>query len=101
MARGGLGGDTATNQGTVVRDTLFSSPHTAPRIVSSTIVGSGYSEELNTTALVVGPTGVTLGNNGVLYVRDTVNSQIDTIPDSALSANIGRYRGERCRPAVT
>jgi hypothetical protein len=76
------GGDTATNQGTVVRDTLFSTPHSAPRIVSSTIIGSGYSEELNTTALVIGPTGVALDNNGNLYVADTVNNKIDAIPNA-------------------
>lgn len=74
------GGDTVTNQGTVVRDTLFTPSFGPPRIISSTIIGSGFSEELNPTALVVGPTGVALGNNGDLYVADTVNSKIDVIP---------------------
>jgi NHL repeat len=74
------GGDTVTNQGTVVRDTLFTPFLGMPRIISSTIIGSGFSEELNPTALVVGPTGVALGNNGNLYVADTVNSKIDAIP---------------------
>jgi hypothetical protein len=87
------GGDTVTNQGTVVRDTLFTPPSGEPRIVSSTIIGSGFGEELNTTALVIGPTGVALGNNGSLYVADTVNSAIDAIPNALFrsgSAGTGR-----------
>jgi sugar lactone lactonase YvrE len=78
------GGDTVTNQGTVVRDTLFTPPSRPPRIVSSSVIGSGFSEELNPTALVVGPTGVALDPNGELYVADTVNNRIDVIPNALL-----------------
>jgi hypothetical protein len=81
------GGTTVTNQGTVVRDTLFSTPSSEPRILASTIIGSGFSEELNPTALVVGPTGVALDTNGDLYVADTVHSQIDAIPNALFRPN--------------
>jgi sugar lactone lactonase YvrE len=79
-----VGGTSETDRGTVVRDTLFTPPFGPPRVVQSTIVGSGFAEELNAAALVVGPTGVTLGHDGTLYVADTVNSQIDSIPNAVV-----------------
>ncbi len=81
------GGDAVTNRGTVVRDTLFTPPFGPPRLVSSTIIGSGFSEELNSAALVIGPTGVVLDNNGALYVADTVDSKIDAIPNALVRPN--------------
>ena len=76
------GGTSVTDQGTVVRDTLSVGQAGLPHLVRSTIIGSGFAEELNAAALVVGPTGVALGPNGTLYVADTVNSAIDAIPDA-------------------
>lgn len=81
------GDDTVTNQGTVVRDTLFTPPSGPPLLVSSTIIGSGFSEELNSTALVIGPTGVALDAKGDLYVADTVNNTIDEIPNALVRPN--------------
>jgi hypothetical protein len=75
------GGDSVTNGGTIVRDTLLTPPVGPPRLILSTVIGSGFAEELNGAALVIGPTGVAL-DNGALYVADTVNSQIDAIPNA-------------------
>jgi hypothetical protein len=74
-------GDSVTNEGTVVRDILFTPPVGPPRLLLSTIIASGLAEQLNPAALVVGPTGLALDNNGALYVADTVNSEIDEIPN--------------------
>lgn len=73
---------TSANEGTVVRDTLYTPPSGPPILLTSTVIGNGFAEELNSSALVIGPTGVTLGRNGDLYVADTVNSQIDVIPEA-------------------
>lgn len=53
-----------------------------PRVVSDTVIGSGFAERTDPAALVVGPTGVALAHDGTLYVADTVNSAIRAIPNA-------------------
>ncbi len=71
-----------TNQGTVVRLNLKVSEHEKPQVKSSTIIGTGFAEKLDANNLVVGPTGLALGENETLYVADTINSRITAIPDA-------------------
>jgi hypothetical protein len=68
------------NDGTVVRLVLALPRGGAPVLVDSRVIGSGFAEQLNMSALVIGPTGVALGQNGTLYVSDTLNSRIAAIP---------------------
>lgn len=68
--------------GTVVRLDVSLPTGAIPQLVSETVVGTGFSEQLNAAALVVGPTGVAVGSNGDLYVADTVNNRIAEIPDA-------------------
>jgi hypothetical protein len=70
--------------GTVVRLLLALPPGRAPILLNSKVIGSGFDEQLNSTALVIGPTGVALGPNGALYVADTLNSRIAAIPFALL-----------------
>ncbi|HLI09743.1 MAG TPA: hypothetical protein VKV40_24490 [Ktedonobacteraceae bacterium] len=70
------------NKGTVVRIVL-SVPRQGygmPVRQSTTVIGSGFAERTDPTALVVGPTGVGLASNNTLYVADSANSRIDAIP---------------------
>src|SRR5579859_938390 len=73
------------NQGTVVRFNL-NVPHQWAdgqiSMTSATIIATGFAEKTDPNALVLGPTGVGLGRNGVLYVADTLNSRIIAIPDA-------------------
>ena len=72
------------NKGTVVRIPL-EVPNQGDGIPSrgpTTVIGSGFSEETDAAALVIGPTGVGLGKDGTLYVADTVNNRISAIPDA-------------------
>src|SRR5258708_28660540 len=56
--------DTVVNAGTVVRMTLSNPPQGSgmPSVIESTIIGSGFAEENDPAALIIGPTGVGLAN---------------------------------------
>jgi hypothetical protein len=77
------------HQGTVVRIVLVIAPGMMPKEVLRTVVGSGFSEKTDPAALVIGPTGVTLGTDGTLYVADTVNNRIAAIPKALIRAQSG------------
>lgn len=53
-----------------------------PRVESVRVIGTGFAERTDPAALVLGPTGVGLGKNDILYVADTVNSRIAAIPNA-------------------
>jgi hypothetical protein len=83
------------NGGTVTRLDLKVSETRMPVLESITVIGSGFSEETNPAALVIGPTGVALhadcasdrddcGEHGrhdgaLLYIADTLNNRIAVI----------------------
>jgi hypothetical protein len=68
------------DQGTVVRLDIRLNPGQPPRLVGSTVIAKGFAERTDPAALVVGPTGLALGDDGQLYVADTVNSRIAVVP---------------------
>jgi len=68
------------HKGTVVRLDVQLNGDIPPRLVSSTVIAQGFAERTDPAALVVGPTGLALGDEGQLYVADTVNSRIAVIP---------------------
>jgi hypothetical protein len=72
---------TVTN-GTILRIVLSIPSDGMPTEVSRTVIGSGFGERTDPAALVVGPTGVGLAANGILYVADTVGNRIAAIPDA-------------------
>ena len=47
------------------------------------VIGSGFAEHTDPAALVVGPTGLTLGRHGKLYVADTASNRISAIPNAS------------------
>ena len=75
-------GTTATG-GTVVRIGLALVPGRTPVETSRTVIGSGFAERTDPAALVIGPTGVGLGSNDVLYVADTLNNRITAIDQAS------------------
>ncbi len=74
-------GSVATH-GTVLRLGVSEPSGQPPVLVNVQKVGGGFSEQLNSSALVLGPTGVALGQDGTLYVADTLTSRIAAIPDA-------------------
>ena len=100
-------GGSVVDGGTVTRLNLKVSTSAMPVLESITVIASGFPEETNSAALVIGPTGVALhagcasdgdecggDHDGArLYVADTLNNRIAVI-DHALgrttSAGTGR-----------
>lgn len=93
-----LNGTVAANgavvkHGTVVRIVLLIAPGKMPQEVLRTKIGSGFPEKTDPAALVIGPTGVSLGADGTLYVADTASNRIAAIPNAILritTAGIGK-----------
>jgi hypothetical protein len=82
-----LNGTVAAKGGTVFGGTVLRLVVQIPRsglpwIQFNTTIESGFPETLNTSALVIGPTGVGLGPNGTLYVADTLANRVAGIPDA-------------------
>jgi hypothetical protein len=70
------------NGGTVVRLDVKLPPGKPPVLFSSTTVAQGFTEQLNSSALVLGPTGDAVNRSGTLYVADPINSRIAVVPDA-------------------
>lgn len=72
----------AQQTATVVRLILDVDDADKPRVVSSTVIGSGFPARFDPVALVIGPTGVALDSDGdVLFVADSLNNRIAAISD--------------------
>ncbi len=80
------GGGNPVPHGTVLRITLAvpddDEGRGGPMELSRTVIGSGFEERTDPAALVIGPTGVALGHDGVLYVADTLANRVAAIPDA-------------------
>jgi hypothetical protein len=82
-----LNGTVAAKGGTVFGGTVLRLVVQIPRfglpwIQFNTTIGSGFAEKLDPAALVIGPTGVGLGRNGVLYVADTLANRVAGLPNA-------------------
>jgi hypothetical protein len=66
--------------GTVVRIQLLTIPGLRPRVLDEDVIGTGFPERTDPAALVIGPTGVALGDDGTLYVADTQANRVAAIP---------------------
>jgi hypothetical protein len=80
---GGILGPRNPNGGTVVRLLITSGPSGLPRLLQSTQIGSGFPARTDPAALVIGPTGVGLGQDGTSYVADSASSRLAAIPNAA------------------
>jgi hypothetical protein len=82
-----LNGTVAANgsvvkRGTVVRINVEIERGDTPKVTEETVIGRGFPERTDPAALVVGPTGVALNDDGTLYVADTAADRIAAIPDA-------------------
>ena len=58
-------------------------------MLATSVIASRFPEELNSAALVIGPTGVARSHNGTLYVADTIDNRITSIPFAVFRAHSG------------
>ncbi len=70
------------HDGTVVRIDLLMRPGRAPEVRSNRVIADGFAEQTSPSALVVGPTGVGLGDGGALFVADSLNNRIAAVPNA-------------------
>jgi hypothetical protein len=77
------------HRGTVLRLAISFAHGQLPAIQSVTKVGSGFAEQTNASAFVLGPTGLGLGRYGALYVADTKTNQITWIANATTRNSSG------------
>jgi hypothetical protein len=75
------------DDGTVVRLNMTSPTSGIPMITSEAVIGDQFPERTDPAALVVGPTGVGLAGDGTLYIADSVDSSIESIPNALNRTN--------------
>jgi hypothetical protein len=75
-------GGAVVNRGTVVRLDVLDRSAKSPVLLNATTVATGFPEELNSSALVLGPTGDALAPDGTLYVADTAGNRIAAVPNA-------------------
>ena len=77
-------GGGVVDRGTVVRLDVQDRSGQAPLLLSEATIATGFPEELNSSALVLGPTGDAVSPNGTLYVADTAGNRIAAVPNALL-----------------
>ena len=77
------GGGSVVDGGTVVRIALSIDSDGVSELPPRTVIGEGFGERTDPSALVVRPTGVGLAADGTLYVVDSVSSRIVAIEQAA------------------
>ena len=70
--------------GTVLRLLVTAPRFGKPQLLSTTVIGSRFAERTDPSALVIGPTGVALGQHDTLYVADTLGDRIAGIPHALI-----------------
>jgi DNA-binding beta-propeller fold protein YncE len=83
-----LNGTVAANgavvsQGSVLRIVLSTPAGGTPGPLSFKTIASTFAERTDPAALVIGPTGLALGEDGTLFVADTLNDRIAAISNAA------------------
>jgi hypothetical protein len=67
---------------TVVRINVTSGPGQAPKVVSQQVIVDKIPWRDDKAALAIGPTGVALASDGTLYIADTLENRIISVPDA-------------------
>jgi hypothetical protein len=81
-------GGAVVDRGTVIRITLRTTHDRIPQVTSNQVIANGFQERTDPNALIVGPTGVGLGPDGVLYVADSNRNRIAAIADALTRSSI-------------
>ena len=71
------------HKATVLRIDLTIPPGKPPAIKSKTVIGDGFAHRADRSSYLIGPTGLAIAPDGVLYVSDALENRIVAIPDAA------------------
>ena len=77
------------DNGTVVRIVLALDDKNPPKAISFRVIASGFGEKTDPGALVIGPTGVAVTKDGMLYVADTLANRITAISNAFFRTTSG------------
>jgi hypothetical protein len=83
---GGAAGESdgiATGTADVVRLDIALSATTPPKLVKTTVIGTGFPWSANNAALDLAPTGLALDPDSTLFVDDTDTNAVYALPDAA------------------
>jgi hypothetical protein len=83
----GAPGRAVQHKATVLRINLIIPPGKPPVVSSRTVIGSGFGAQADAGVFLIGPTGLALGGNGILYVSDAIGNRVVSIPDAAMRTN--------------
>ncbi len=81
------------NKAKVLRIELSIPAGKPPAIMSETVIASGFGQRADRDAFLIGPTGLALGRDNMLYVSDALGNRIAAIPQATTrtdSAGTGR-----------
>ncbi|MDA8095874.1 MAG: hypothetical protein M0T84_18600 [Betaproteobacteria bacterium] len=81
------------NKATVLRITLSIPEGKPPVITNETVVANGFGQRADRDAFLIGPTGLALSPNDILYVSDALGNRIAAIDNASTrtaSAGTGR-----------
>ncbi len=79
-------GGKVVHRGAVLRVALRRHWDTPPTLLGVTTIGSGYAEQTNSAAFVLGPTGLGLGRDDTLYVAETDTNEVFAISHAVFRA---------------
>ena len=82
VVKNGVPNPNPVHKGTVLRLLVKVHRNSPPDLLRVTKIGSGFFEQASSTAFVIGPTGLGLGEDGTLYVADTGENRITGIRDA-------------------
>ena len=71
-----------------------------PQKTSERVIATGFREHTGPNALIVGPTGLSVGTNGDLYVADAARNRVAAIPNRSPEPARSAEAGEPCRPGM-
>ncbi|MBV9654703.1 MAG: hypothetical protein JOZ42_09090 [Acetobacteraceae bacterium] len=78
----GAPGEDVVNRANVVRLELSIQAGKPPVVTRETVIASGFGQQADKDVFIIGPTGLALGRNGVLYVSDALGNRIARINDA-------------------
>lgn len=79
----GAPGQAMLHKATILRLDLTIPTGKPPAVASATVIAGGFGAKANASAFTFGPTGLTLGHDGTLYVSDSAANRVVAIKNAA------------------